>query len=81
MTVNLKGDENMVHMKNIKKLGDVITFDGYGDETFQCSFHIKTGETKATTKNKHLLGMAKLRLLLLLSEKDELPNELVVMTH
>ena len=71
----------MVRMKNIKQVGDVISFEASGDEKFTCSFNYMTGETNATTKNGTLLSMAKLRLFSTLLDKGTLPNELVAMSY
>ncbi len=68
-------------MNNLKKEGNIVTFDATGDETFQCKFDIMTGETDATTSNKFLLGMAKTKLLSVLIEKGELPSELTAMAY
>ena len=71
----------MVEIKNLKKNGDIVSFDGYGDKTFTCSFNVNTGETTATTDNKFILAMAKYKILATLASTGVLPTEMMAMSH
>ena len=73
----------MVEMTNIKREGNIVSCDCLGDgrEKFFLKFNTKTGENlEATTDNMIFLSEAKFKLLFVLVEKKELPNELTAMS-
>ncbi len=73
----------MVRISNIKREGDIVSFNGIGDgeEKFHMKFNILTGETlEATTKNGMYLSEAKYKILSYLADHDEFPPELVAMS-
>ncbi len=76
----------MVYMKNIKKNGSKVSFDGYinGKEENHFSMTVDLNNSSRSTisiEKNHYTSMAMLKIYHVFAENGSLPKELVAMTH